>query len=72
MLDFFFHPEASQEYIEAQAWYAERSQQLALEFESEVERGLRLISENPDRWVKYDKIHHRQKNFDMLVYSFDN
>ena len=49
-----FHPGAAAEYEEAYAWYAARGATLALEFEREVERCLRLITEDPYRWPAFD------------------
>lgn len=49
-----FHPGAAADYEEAYAWYAARGATLALEFEREVERCLRLIVEAPRRWPAFD------------------
>jgi len=54
-----FHPEASVEYAEARAWYAERGSALAESFEREVERALRLIVEAPGRWARFGRRHRR-------------
>ena len=48
-----FHPGASEDYEEAFAWYLSRGATLALDFEREVERCLRLIVEAPLRWPAF-------------------
>jgi plasmid stabilization system protein ParE len=52
--DVGFHPDASADYEEAFAWYFVRGATLALDFEREVERCLRLIAEAPFRWPAFD------------------
>ena len=54
-----FHPEAAEEYSEAFAWYAERSEEIALRFEQEIEGATGQIRESPDRWAAYDKVHRK-------------
>jgi hypothetical protein len=49
-----FHPGASEDYAAAYCWYHDRGPTLAANFESEVDRGIRLISQNPSRWPKFD------------------
>jgi plasmid stabilization system protein ParE len=49
-----FHPGAEGDYVEAFAWYFGHNSSIAYDFEHEVERGLRLISESPLRWPKFD------------------
>ena len=49
-----FHPGASEDYAEAFAWYNARGVLLASDFEREIERGIRLIFENPLRWPEFD------------------
>lgn len=49
-----FHPGASEDYAAAFAWYYSRGTALASDFEREIERGIRLISQNPLRWPRYD------------------
>ena len=49
-----FHPGATQDYEEAYVWYFGHSIDLAAEFEREIDRGLRLIADNPFRWPKFD------------------
>jgi plasmid stabilization system protein ParE len=51
-----FHPGASEDYATAFAWYYERGRTLASDFENEIERGIRLISQNPLRWRKFDDV----------------
>ena len=49
-----FHPGASDDYAAAFVWYYTRGTALAFDFEREIERGIRLISQNPLRWPKFD------------------
>jgi len=49
-----FHPGADDDYSEAFTWYFARSPTVALDFEREVERGVRLIVQSPLRWPKFD------------------
>lgn len=49
-----FHPGASEDYAAAYSWYFKRGATLAANFESEIERGVRLISQHPTRWAKFD------------------
>ncbi|NIR47235.1 type II toxin-antitoxin system RelE/ParE family toxin [candidate division KSB1 bacterium] len=57
MSDYIFHPEAAEEYANAYEWYAKRSLRIADEFEREIERALRLITNTPETWPKYDDQH---------------
>src|SRR5437773_1835177 len=50
-----FHPGASEDYAAAFAWYYARGTALASNFESEIDRGIRLISQHPSRWPKFDE-----------------
>jgi plasmid stabilization system protein ParE len=49
-----FHPGASEDYAAAFSWYYKRGAMLAANFESEIDRAIRLISHNPSRWAKFD------------------
>jgi plasmid stabilization system protein ParE len=49
-----FHPGASEYYASAFAWYYARGSALASDFEREIERGIRLISQKPLRCPKFD------------------
>ena len=40
-----FHPGAAEDYAAAFAWYYARGTKLASDFESEIDRGVRLISQ---------------------------
>ncbi|WP_276501516.1 type II toxin-antitoxin system RelE/ParE family toxin [Terrimonas pollutisoli] len=44
------HPLAQQEYEEAVEWHAAKSIKAAENLILEIERGLQLICDNPDRW----------------------
>jgi plasmid stabilization system protein ParE len=44
---------AGQEYQSAFRWYARRSNQAALDFESEVNQALQRIAATPNRWPVY-------------------
>lgn len=50
-----FHPGASEDYAAAFAWYHARGPKIASDFESEIDRGIRLISRHPLRWPKFDE-----------------
>ena len=50
-----FHPGASEDYAAAFAWYYSRGIALASDFEREIERGIRLISQSPLRWARFDE-----------------
>jgi toxin ParE1/3/4 len=54
-IEVIFHPEASEEYVAAYAWYHERGPHLAEAFERETERAVLLIAESPQRWPVYRK-----------------
>ncbi|MBI3807234.1 MAG: type II toxin-antitoxin system RelE/ParE family toxin [Nitrospirae bacterium] len=67
-----FHPHASKEYEAALVWYFRISQKLGIAFEGEVDRAIRLIKSNPDRWPSFGKLHRRIliRRFPyLLVYS---
>ena len=49
-----FHPVASEDYVEAFAWYYSRGVTLASDFEREIDRIIHLISQNPLRWPRFD------------------
>lgn len=51
------HPEAQAEYAAAYRWYQERSPRAATRFESEAERVIGRIVENPDLFPEYDDDH---------------
>lgn len=48
------HPGAAEDYEEAFIWYSAHGFDIALDFEREIERCLRLIVLNPLRWPKFD------------------
>jgi len=47
---FEFHEEAESEFLEAVAWYFDRSEAVGLDFARAVHRAIRDIMEQPDRW----------------------
>lgn len=49
-----FHPGASADYAEAFTWYYSHGTGIAFDFEREIERGIRLIAQNPLRWPRFD------------------
>ena len=51
-----FHPDASAEYAAAFLWYYARGTTIAYDFEREIDRAVRLISQNPLRWPKFDEL----------------
>ena len=57
MVDVLIAAGAEQDYVEALAWYAERSAQAASGFETEVERALESIAADPLRYPLCDKRH---------------
>ena len=62
-----FHPGASDDYAAAYCWYYDRGPTLAANFESEVERGVRLISQNPSRWPRFDN---RRRRFIVRKFPY--
>jgi plasmid stabilization system protein ParE len=62
-----FYPGASEDYAAAYCWYYDRGPTLAANFESEVERGVRLISQNPSRWPKFDN---RRRRFIVRKFPY--
>ena len=48
-----FAPAAAQELYQAISWYLERSSEVAKQFEAEIARALRSISENPRAWPTF-------------------
>ena len=64
-----FHPDASEEYGEAYAWYAVRSERVADRFEKEIASALERIVEAPKRWPAYDEMHRKLllRRFPYLV-----
>jgi plasmid stabilization system protein ParE len=49
-----FHPEALNELLAAQEWYAERAEGLGDAFAAELERAVDLISEQPLAWPLFE------------------
>jgi len=45
-----FHPDAERELLDAQRWYARRSEVAAQAFALEIDRALDAIAEAPERW----------------------
>ena len=64
-----FHPEASAEYSQAYAWYADHDLRVAERFEQEVAAALERIVQNPRRWPRYDDKHRKLilRRFPFLV-----
>ncbi len=60
-----FDPAAEADYVNAFAWYWERSRLLAIHFEQEINRALRLIAESPGQWPPYNDEYRR-----MIVRKF--
>ncbi|MDA1052064.1 MAG: type II toxin-antitoxin system RelE/ParE family toxin [Planctomycetota bacterium] len=52
-----FHPEATLELEESADWYAEQSQVAARGFALSVDRALKRISSDPERYPKVDQVH---------------
>jgi plasmid stabilization system protein ParE len=47
------HPEAEREYLEALAWYRDRSVVVASDFELAVSKAVHAIEAAPQRWPSY-------------------
>jgi plasmid stabilization system protein ParE len=60
-----FHPGASEDYAAAFSWYYSRGPALASDFEREIDRAIRLISQNPQRWSRFHNDRRR-----LLVRNF--
>lgn len=45
-----FHPDAVEEAQAARQWYVQRSQSAADSFLAELDRGIEVISQAPERW----------------------
>jgi len=57
MFDVRFHPDAATEYEEAICWYAERSEQVAENFDQVVSQALEQIIQSPSRCPMIDGRH---------------
>jgi len=53
------HPQAEEDFLEAYAWYSERSETAARGFLRELDRVMLRISEAPERWPAYDSLTRR-------------
>lgn len=53
------HPQAEEDFLEAYAWYSERSEMAARAFLREMDRAILRISEAPERWPAYDSLTRR-------------
>jgi plasmid stabilization system protein ParE len=71
-----FHPDAEQEYLASLAWYKERSEDAALDFENQFHKAVSAIAEAPDRWPVYltnfRRYVVRQFPFSIVYRSLDN
>ncbi|QQR81079.1 MAG: type II toxin-antitoxin system RelE/ParE family toxin [Deltaproteobacteria bacterium] len=61
-----FHPEASQELLEAQQWYQSQSDGLGGDFANEIERAVQMVQESPQTWP----IHLKKELRRFLVHRF--
>jgi toxin ParE1/3/4 len=48
-----FHPEASREYLEAVAYYAEIQPDLGTRFDAEIQRLVREVNSDPQRFFRF-------------------
>ena len=48
-----FHPEAADEAVAAQKWYADIDPTLGVEFSDALERAIFLIETTPQRWTQH-------------------
>lgn len=53
-MNFHFHPEADQEFIEAVAYYEERDPGLGLDFSREVYATIRNVLDYPNLWPEIE------------------
>ena len=60
---------AATDFTESLCWYAERSPELALQFESEIDGALSRISDSPDRFPAFDDRHRylQMRRFPYLI-----
>ena len=49
-MEYRFHSDAIEEYREAAIWYANRQQELALQFIATIEDAILRVVETPTRW----------------------
>jgi toxin ParE1/3/4 len=74
MNQIIFHPEAANELYSTIDFYNHKESRLGLEFLEEIERIVKLIDNNPNRWpiVKYSSRQYIVKRFPYIVfYVFD-
>lgn len=62
-----FHLQAEEDFLEAYAWYFERSETAARAFLREMDRAILRISEAPERWPAYDSVTRR---FLLSIFPF--
>ena len=53
-MEYYFHPEALEDYQAAADWYRARSKSLALRFVGAIEDAILKITESPERWRVVD------------------
>jgi plasmid stabilization system protein ParE len=57
VVDIAFLPAAEADYLEANAWYQERSAKASAGFQAAVEVALQAIAKTPERWTTCDERH---------------
>ena len=69
-MNYHFHPEALNEYAEATQYYAEISHSLAMNFISQVEKGINEILLHPQAWqlIEEDVRRYLLKRFPFGIY----
>jgi toxin ParE1/3/4 len=54
-MNYDFHPEALEEYLEATLWYEMREPPVALQFVTSIETAIKRVIEAPTRWRMIDE-----------------
>jgi toxin ParE1/3/4 len=69
-MNFSFHPEAIEEYLDAASYYADINSRLATSFIKAIETGIEDILQHPEAWqsVEEDIRRHLIKRFPFGIY----
>ena len=60
-----FHPEADEEYVRAVQYYADIALELGIRFHKEIERLIREVCADPERFRRFDPPAQRHFSFDF-------
>lgn len=63
--NYFFHEEAQNDYEDALNWYLRKSEKVAWDFITSVDKTLELVCHNPNRWRNEYKNY-----FELSLYKF--